>query len=147
MNNPCYEIFSLIKAIDNLSLKSSCGIDKITTKLLKIIMPYITKSIAFIMNQSLLSGVFEDKIKIAKLVPISKKNRPALLDNFFPISLLPAFTIFYIFKYLSVSSLINYMITLIVTICTLAVNTVLGKKHSTEIAVPELLDETIELMN
>ena len=110
-------------------------------------MPYITKSIAFIINQSLLSGVFPDKIKIAKIGPISKKNRPALLDNLFPISLLPAFTIFSIFKYLSVSSLINYMITLIVTICTLRVNTVLGEKHSTEIAVLELLDETIKLMN
>ena len=39
------------------------------------------------------------------------------------------------------------MITLIFTICTLTVNTVLGKKHSTEFAVLELLDKTIKHMN
>ena len=41
----------------------------------------------------------------------------------------------------------NYIITLICTICTLKVNTVLGKKHSTESAVLELVDKTIKHMN
>ena len=43
LNNPCSDTFSfktieeaaVIKVIDNLSSKNSCGIDKITTKLLK----------------------------------------------------------------------------------------------------------------
>ena len=39
------------------------------------------------------------------------------------------------------------MITLIFTICILTVNTVLGKKHSTEFAVLERLDKTIKHMN
>ena len=87
LNNPCSDTFSfktieeaaVIKVIDNLSSKNSCGIDKITTKLLKIITPYITKSITFIINQSLSSGVCPDKLKIAKIVPIYKNK--STLDN------------------------------------------------------------------
>ena len=123
LNNPCSDVLNfkpfeeadVIKIIDNLSSKNSCGIDKITTKLLKTITPYITKSIAFIINQSLASGVFPDKFKIAKIVPIFKTiTVPYHYFRFF-------------LKYLSVSSLTNYIITLICTICTLKVNTVLEK--------------------
>ena len=82
LNNPCsdelnfkpVEEADVIKIIDNLSSKNICGIDKIATKLLKTITPYITKSITFIINQSLSSGVFPDKLKIAKIVPIFNKN-------------------------------------------------------------------------
>ena len=99
LNNPCSDVLNfkpveeadVIKIIDNLSSKNSYGIDKITTKLLKTITPYITKSIAVIIYQSLASGVFPDKLKIAKIVPIFKKNDPTLLDNYRPISLLPVF--------------------------------------------------------
>ena len=50
LNNPCSDVLNfkpveeadVIKIIDNLSSKNSCGIDKITTKLLKTITPYIT---------------------------------------------------------------------------------------------------------
>ena len=90
LNNPCSDVLNfkpveeadVIKIIDNLCSKNSCGIDKITTKLLKTITPYITKSIKFIVNQSLSSAVFRDKLKIAKIVPIFKKNDPTLLDNY-----------------------------------------------------------------
>ena len=93
LNNPCFDVLifkpveeaDVIKIIDNLSSKNSCGIDKITTKLLKTITQYITKSITFIINQSLLSGVFPEKLKIAKIVPIFKKYDPTLFDNYRPI--------------------------------------------------------------
>ena len=93
LNNPCSDVLNfkpveeadVIKIIDNLSSKNSCGIDKITTKLLKTITQYITKSITFIINQSLSSGIFPEKLKIAKIVPIFKKYDPTLLDNYRPI--------------------------------------------------------------
>ena len=125
LNNPCSDVLNfkpvedVIKIIDKLSSKNSCGIDKITTKLLKTITPYITKSIAFIINQSLASGVFPDKLKMA---PIFKKNDPTLWTITVPYHYFQFFL-----KYLSVSSLTNYIITLICTICTLKVNTVLEK--------------------
>ena len=97
LNNPCNNVFNfetveevvISKLIDNLSSKDSCGEDYISTKLLKIIKPDIIQSITFIINQSLLSGIFPDKLKIAKVIPLFKKNDPTLLDNYRPISLLP----------------------------------------------------------
>ena len=76
----------------NIFKKNSCGIDEIATKLLKTITQYITKSTTFIINQSLSSGVFPDKLKIAKIVPTIKKNDPTLLDNYRSISLLRVFS-------------------------------------------------------
>ena len=150
LNNPCSDVLNfkpveeadVIKIIDNLSSKNSCGIDKITTKLLKTITPYITKSIAFIINQSLASGVFPDKLKIAKIVPIFKKNDPTLLDNYRPISLLPVFS--KIFERVIFDQLHNHF-----NLHNLYFESQYGfrKKHSTESAVLELVDKTIKHMD
>ena len=150
MNNPCSDVLNfkpveeadVIKIIDNLSSKNSCGIDKINTKLLKTITPYITKSIAFITNQSLASGVFPDELKIAKIVPIFKKNDPTLLDNYRPISLLPVFS--KIFERVIFDQLHNHF-----NLHNLYFTSQYGfrKKHSTESAVLELVDKTIKHMD
>ena len=135
MNFKPVEEADVIKIIDNLSLKNSCGIDKTTTKLLKTITPHITKSITFIINQSLASGVFPDKLKIAKIVPIFEKNDPTLLDNYCPISLLPVFS--KIFERVIFDQLHNHFESLYG----------FREKHSTEYAVLELVDKTIKHMD
>ena len=130
LNSPCSDVSNfkpveeadVIKIIDYFSAKNSCGIDKNTTKLLKTITPYITKSITFIINQSLASGVFPDKLKSRKLSQYLRK----MTQHFWTITVPYHYFRFFI-KYLSVSSLTNYIITLICTICTLKVKTVLGK--------------------
>ena len=40
-------------------------------------------------NQSLRTGIFPDKLKIAKVLPFFKKGDASILDNYRPISLLP----------------------------------------------------------
>ena len=77
------------KTINNLPTKNSCGFDGISTKLLKVIEPVILKSLTLLINQVLYSGVFPDKLKIAKVIPIFKKDDPSLFENYRPISLLP----------------------------------------------------------
>ena len=42
-----------------------------------------------IINQSLQTGIFPDKLKLAKFLPIHKKNDDNILDNYRPISVLP----------------------------------------------------------
>ena len=62
------------KIIDNLSTKNSCGIDELSTHLIKYIKSEIlgslTKFQLTLINQSLVTGIFPDKLKIAKVTPI-----------------------------------------------------------------------------
>ena len=43
-----------------------------------------------IINQSLLTAIFPTKLEIAKVLPLFKKNDSMIMDNYYPISLLPA---------------------------------------------------------
>ena len=76
--------------IDSLKAKSSCGVDGLSVKLLKLIKDDISTSLTLVINQSLLSGIFPDQLKIAKVIPIYKKDDPAVFGNYRPISILPA---------------------------------------------------------
>ena len=80
----------LNKVIHNLRIKSSSGHDGISTKLLKLLSPAITPPLTMIINQSLLTGIFPEKLKIAKAIPLYKKGDPLIMGNYRPISLLPA---------------------------------------------------------
>ena len=70
--------------------KASCGVDGISSRLLKLIKPVLTKSLTLITNQILTTGIFPDKLKTAKVIPIYKKGDKTLLCNYRPISILPA---------------------------------------------------------
>ena len=50
----------------------------------------LLKTLTTIINQSLHTGIFPDKLKIAKVIPLFKKGDPTLIENYRPISLLPA---------------------------------------------------------
>ncbi|KAI0212247.1 hypothetical protein LSAT2_002846, partial [Lamellibrachia satsuma] len=67
----------------------SSGFDGISSKLLKIIEPAIIKSLTLVINQVINTGIFPDKLKIAKVIPIFKNDDPTLFKNYRPISLLP----------------------------------------------------------
>ncbi len=75
--------------IDKLAPKTSCGSDGISTKLVKAIKTAILGPVTLIINQMLNTGIFQDKLKIAKIIPIHKKGDDTLLKNYRPISLLP----------------------------------------------------------
>jgi hypothetical protein len=54
--------------------KSSCGFDGLSMKLLKIAKDVILDPLVIIINQTLNTGVFPNKLKIAKVNPIYKKR-------------------------------------------------------------------------
>ena len=58
------------KTINNLPAKNSCGYDDVSSKLLKVIAPVIIKPLTLLINQVLNTGLFPDKLKIAKVIPI-----------------------------------------------------------------------------
>ena len=64
------------KIIYNLPTKHSCGLDGISSNITKIIEPAIIKSLTMVINLVLNSGIFPDKLKIAKIIPNFKKDDP-----------------------------------------------------------------------
>ena len=78
------------RGISSLKAKTSCGIDGISVKFLKFLSPALAKPLAIIINQSLATGIFPTKLKIAKVLPLYKKEDPTLMDNYRPVSLLPS---------------------------------------------------------
>ena len=76
--------------IDNFPSKNSCGYDGISLRLLKFCKLTIIKPLTLIIRQVLNTGIFPEKLKIAKVIPIFKKGDEELFSNYIPISILPA---------------------------------------------------------
>ena len=111
-------------------------------KLLKFLSPALLKPSTIVINKSLLTGIFPDKLKIAKVVPLHKKDDPSLTDNYRPISLLP-----------SISKLFEKIVFIQLTEY-LKQNKLLfegqygfRENHSTELATIELMDRAISALD
>ena len=74
--------------IKTLEPKKSTDVDGLSMYLIKRIITEINVPLAHIFNLSLSKGVFPEKLKTAKVVPIFKSGRKDLCDNYRPISLL-----------------------------------------------------------
>ena len=83
------EVSMLIKS---LKPAKSSGPNSIPLKLLNILQMPISKYLAFLINESFVSGIFPDKLKIAKVVPIFKRGLASMTSNYRPISLLSVFS-------------------------------------------------------
>ena len=66
------DIENTVNIIDGLKTRSSCGLDGLSVKILKQIKYELSSSITLIINQSLNTGNFPERIKIAKVIPIYK---------------------------------------------------------------------------
>ena len=64
----------IAKTLASLRTKNFSGHDGISTKLLKSISPALLKPLIIVINQSLITGIFPDKLKIAKVIPLFKKT-------------------------------------------------------------------------
>lgn len=130
------------KIIRNLKFKDSFGYDGISTKLLKDIAPSIVSPLTIIVNQMLNTGIFPDKLKLAKIKPLFKKDNPHFYENYRPISLLPALS--KIFEKVIYNQLYNHF----------CVNNLLHpsqygyrEKHSTELAALEMVNNIINKLD
>ena len=80
----------ILKIINTFLPKTSSGEDGLSMKILKRIKHIIVDSLSLIINQSLNTGIFPENLKLAKVLPLFKKGDTHIVDNYRPISLLPA---------------------------------------------------------
>lgn len=150
LNNPTNARFNFseiaetdtLTIINNLKNKNSSGFDEISNKILKTIRHEICKPLTIIINQSLLTGIFPDALKISKVKPIYKKGDESSLNNYRPISVLP--TISKVIERVMYNQLYMYF----------NCNNLLCEqqygfrpKHSTEYAAVKLVDRIINNMD
>lgn len=83
------EIGKIVSSFDN---KYSTGNDDIPITIIKSSLPFIIIPLTHIINNSLISGIFPDRFKIARVVPIFKKGSLDNVECYRPISLLPVFS-------------------------------------------------------
>ena len=80
------DIISLLKS------GKSLGPNSIPMKILKSLSPLISSPLSQIINESFQSGIFPDKMKLAKVTPFFKKGCVLTASNYRPISLLSVFS-------------------------------------------------------
>jgi hypothetical protein len=77
--------------INNLKMTNSYGYDEIPVKILKNCLHFITSPLTYIINRSLATGTFPDRLKFSEIKPIYKKGDKNLISNYRPTSLLTSF--------------------------------------------------------
>ena len=80
----------IIKYCNQLKSKHSTGHDNISTAFFKQIIHQLSRPLMLIFNQIIEKGVFPKQLKIAKVIPLYKKDDKTAFTNYRPISLLPA---------------------------------------------------------
>ena len=76
--------------LHNLKPKKSMGHDGVSTWLLKQLSSELCEPLSLLINKSLCSGEVPDTLKIAKVIPIYKSKNKQNIENYRPISVLPA---------------------------------------------------------
>jgi hypothetical protein len=122
----------------SLHSKPSAGHDGISVKLLKILSPALLSALTLMVNQSLITGIFPNQLKIAKIAPLFKKNDELLVDNYRPVAILPSVSKFFekivfnqLYQYFKSNKLF----------CISQYG--FRDNHSTELAAMELADRTL----
>ena len=80
----------VVNVLHSLKPKDSVRYDGISSKILKYCASAIKKPLTHILNCSLMSGTCPDRCKFAIVKPVHKKGKLDEMNNYRPISLLPA---------------------------------------------------------
>lgn len=81
----------IIRIIINLKSKNFSGYDGITNKIMKVCRQQISKPLTYVINKSLSTGEYPERLKYAIINPIHKKGDKAHISNYRPISLVTGF--------------------------------------------------------
>ncbi len=64
---------NVTQIIGKLAPKTNFSYDSLSTKLLKTVKDALIRPITIIINQMLNTGIFPDKLKLAKIMPVYKR--------------------------------------------------------------------------
>lgn len=81
--------------ISGLNANKASGIDHISAKVVKECSPIISPIISEIINMAYLTGTYPNALKHAKVIPIHKGGEMESIENYRPISILPAFNLIF----------------------------------------------------
>ena len=82
----------ILKVVNNCKNKYSCDCNDLSMHIVKSTFNAIVQPFTYICNLSFQSGVFPNKIKIAKVIPLFKTGEKSNFTNYRPVSLLPQFS-------------------------------------------------------
>ena len=98
-NRNCQSMFlesvsekEIIDIVNSFKSKTSTGYDNIDMSIVKKNISHIAKPLMKICNQSFMQGIFPDRMKIAKVIPLFKSGAKGVFTNYRPVSLLPQFS-------------------------------------------------------
>jgi hypothetical protein len=82
----------ITRIIKSLKMKNSSGYDEISSRIIKVSLPFIISPLTYICNAIFSTGVFPDRLKFAIIRPLFKKGEAQNVANYRPISLLTSFS-------------------------------------------------------
>ena len=83
------DVRNIRNAVGKMKTSKVFGTDNISSYFLKLAMPYIENSIAYILNTSLKSSRFPDDWKTARVSPAFNEGEKSDKFNYRPLSILP----------------------------------------------------------
>ena len=84
------DITTVVQYINKLKPSHSCGHDGISSYISKSIAKEVSPCSTLNINQSISTGIFPKKLKIAKFIPVFKNKEKSQIKNYRPISVLLA---------------------------------------------------------
>ena len=101
------ELKDIRDAFAKVKTTKSFGVDNISSYFLKLALPCIEISLAFLFNTSIETSQFPDSWKVARITPIFKEGDKTEKSNYRPISVLPVIS--KLFEKLVFNQLYHYM--------------------------------------
>ena len=101
------EVKEIRAAFAKIKTAKSFGIDNISCYFLKLALPFIENSLAFLFNTSIETSQFPDSWTVARVTPIFKNRDRTEKSNYRPISVLPVIS--RLFEKLVFDQLYQYM--------------------------------------
>ena len=80
------------KTFFSLKINKSPGYDEISFNVIKNCFSELNMPLKYLFEMSLESGIFPDKLKIARVIPLFKAGDLANISNYRPMSILPCFS-------------------------------------------------------